>query len=41
MNGQQFLTEIKKDAGQKDIPVIIFSTSASARTAPETKDLVA
>lgn len=39
MSGQQFLTEIKKDEGLKNIPVIIFSTSASARTAQETKDL--
>lgn len=32
MNGQQFLVEIKKCDGLKEIPVIIFSTSSNRAT---------
>ena len=32
MNGQQFLVEIKKKSGLKDIPVVIFSTSSHPNT---------
>jgi CheY-like chemotaxis protein len=39
MNGQEFLTEIKKNAGLKNIPVIIFSTSSHNTTIQLTKDL--
>lgn len=39
MNGQQFLTEIKKDETLKEIPVIIFTTSSHAPTKKITKDL--
>ena len=39
MNGEQFLTEIKKDQALKDIPVIIFSTSSQPNTIRQTKEL--
>ncbi len=39
MNGQQFLTQIKKNAGLKNIPVIIFTTSSDVKTIFATKDL--
>lgn len=39
MNGQQFLTEIKKTEGLKTIPVIIISTSTHTPTIKLTKDL--
>jgi CheY-like chemotaxis protein len=39
MNGQQFLTEIKKREKLKDIPVIIFSTSSQPRTIEAMKRL--
>ena len=32
MNGQQFLSEIKKNAGLKDIPVVVISTSSHPQT---------
>ncbi len=37
MNGQQFLMEIKRDEELKNIPVIIFSTSAHSPTIALTK----
>jgi CheY-like chemotaxis protein len=39
MNGQQFLTEIKKELLLKDIPVIILSTSSHKATIQLTKEL--
>jgi CheY-like chemotaxis protein len=39
MNGQQFLTEIKKISDLKHIPVIIFSTSSHSPTIQLMKDL--
>lgn len=39
MNGQEFLTEIKKNPGLKNIPVIIFSTSSHSSTIRLTKEL--
>ena len=39
MNGQQFLIEIKKNTELKNIPIIIFSTSAHAGTVQLTKQL--
>jgi CheY-like chemotaxis protein len=39
MNGQQFLTEIKKDKELKNIPVIIFSTSSHQPTIELMKEL--
>jgi CheY-like chemotaxis protein len=39
MNGQQFLTEIKKIETLKNIPVIIFSTSSQSSTKQQTKEL--
>jgi CheY-like chemotaxis protein len=39
MNGQQFLTEIKKNDALKDIPVIVFSTSSHSGMARDAKDL--
>ena len=39
MNGQQFLTEIKKDNTLKKIPVIILSTSSHKATIEMTKEL--
>ncbi|MCW3071296.1 MAG: response regulator receiver protein [Bacteroidetes bacterium] len=39
MNGQQFLLEIKKTEGLRNIPVIIFSTSSHAGTIELTKEL--
>jgi CheY-like chemotaxis protein len=38
MTGQQFLLEIKKHPGLKDIPVIIFSTSSHSHTMQLVKD---
>ena len=38
MNGQQFLAEIKKDAGLKDIPVVVISTSSHPQTIQLAKD---
>jgi len=38
MTGQQFLLEIKKHPGLKDIPVIIFSTSSHTHTIQLVKD---
>lgn len=38
MTGQQFLLEIKKHPGLKDIPVIIFSTSSHNHTIQLVKD---
>lgn len=35
MNGKEFLQEIKSQAALKDIPVIIFSTSANPKTIRE------
>lgn len=39
MNGQQFLTELKKNIELASIPVIIFSTSSHPPTIQVTKDL--
>jgi len=39
MNGQQFLTEIKKKLDLKSIPIIIFSTSANDDTIVRMKAL--
>ncbi|MEO6038198.1 MAG: response regulator [Saprospiraceae bacterium] len=39
MNGQQFLTAIKKSPVVNHIPVIIFSTASNARTIALTKEL--
>src|SRR6186713_579511 len=39
MNGQQFLTELKKEDLLKDIPVIILSTSSHKATIQLTRDL--
>ena len=39
MNGQQFLTEIKKDEQLRKIPVVILSTSSNAATAMQVKQL--
>jgi CheY-like chemotaxis protein len=39
MNGQQFLTEIKKDAELRSLPVIIFSTSSQPHTIETMKAL--
>jgi CheY-like chemotaxis protein len=39
MNGQQFLTEIKKDVALRSLPVIIFSTSSQPRTIEAMKAL--
>lgn len=39
MNGQQFLSEIKRRHDLKDIPIIIFSTSSSHHTIKSVKDL--
>src|SRR4051812_48627963 len=39
MNGHEFLTTIRKDPLLKNIPIIIFSTSGSAKTIQSTKDL--
>lgn len=39
MNGQQFLSEIKKDRSLKHIPVIIFTTSTHIPTIQLTKEL--
>ena len=39
MSGQQFLVEIKKMEGLKDIPIIIFSTSSHSLTIQLTKEL--
>jgi CheY-like chemotaxis protein len=39
MNGQQFLTEIKKIPALKHIPVIIFSTTSHVPTIKITKEL--
>ena len=39
MNGQQFLTEIKKDANLNSIPVIVLSTSSHSGTIELTKEL--
>lgn len=39
MNGQQFLTEIKKDPVLQNIPVIIFSTSSHETTIQLMKEL--
>ena len=39
MNGKQFLTEVKKRDGLKDIPVIVLSTSADHSLISETGKL--
>ena len=39
MNGQQFLTEIKKDAELRSLPVIIFSTTSQPQTIEAMKAL--
>lgn len=39
MNGQQFLSELKKHHELRAIPVIIFSTSSSHHTIKSLKDL--
>lgn len=39
MNGQQFLTEIKKDEKLRQIPVIMLSTSSNAATVSQVKQL--
>jgi CheY-like chemotaxis protein len=39
MNGEQFLTEIKKDADLRSLPIIIFSTSSQPRTIEAMKAL--
>ena len=39
MNGKQFLTEIKKHEGFREIPVIILSTSSDKQTIHETRQL--
>lgn len=39
MNGQQFLSEIKKHDGLKNIPVIILTTSSHPATKEIVKDL--
>jgi CheY-like chemotaxis protein len=39
MNGQQFLTEIKKEDKLREIPVIILSTSSSLATIEQVKHL--
>jgi CheY-like chemotaxis protein len=39
MNGEQFLSEIKKHAGLKEIPIIIFSTSSNQNTINSVKNL--
>lgn len=39
MNGQQFLTEIKKDEELRKIPVVILSTSSNAATVTQVKQL--
>lgn len=39
MNGQQFLTEIKKDEKLRKIPIVILSTSSNADTAMQVKQL--
>jgi CheY-like chemotaxis protein len=39
MNGQEFLTEIKKQQDLKHIPVIILSTSSNVSTIQQTKKL--
>lgn len=39
MNGQQFLTEIKKDEELRKIPVVILSTSSNAATVAQVKQL--
>ena len=39
MNGEQFLTEVKKNKGLLQIPIIIFSTSSYSPTIQLMKDL--
>lgn len=39
MNGQQFLTEIKRDEKLREIPIVILSTSSNAATAMQVKQL--
>ena len=39
MNGEQFLTEIKKNQALKKIPVIIFSTTSNKNTISSVKEL--
>lgn len=39
MNGRQFLKEIKQRETLRNIPVVIFTTSAVAATIRETKDM--
>jgi CheY-like chemotaxis protein len=39
MNGKEFLKELKKNEGLKQIPVIVFSTSSHYDTIRETKEL--
>jgi len=39
MNGQRFLTEIKKDEKLREIPVVILSTSSNAATVAQVKQL--
>lgn len=39
MNGQQFLMEMKKNVALKDIPIIIFSTTAQPSIIQLTKEL--
>lgn len=39
MNGQQFLTEIKKEKKLSEIPIVILSTSSNAATVTQVKKL--
>ncbi|GGM88342.1 response regulator [Dyadobacter beijingensis] len=39
MNGQQFLTEIKKDVKLREIPVVILSTSSNSATIAQVAEL--
>lgn len=39
MNGQQFLTEIKKEKKLSEIPIVILSTSSNAVTVMQVKQL--
>ncbi|KQS26813.1 response regulator [Dyadobacter sp. Leaf189] len=39
MNGQEFLTQLKKQQDLKDIPVIILSTSSNQNTIQQAKKL--
>ncbi|HET8964293.1 MAG TPA: response regulator [Chitinophagales bacterium] len=39
MNGQEFLTAVKRNEKLRNIPVIIFSTSSNSDTIRQTKEL--